>query len=76
MSYYWSKKVQNRERADSAFQSSVVTRDVMLAKKACAVAMKGRFLTFKTGGFNPLDFMNACSGYCHVVIDHQAVDMG
>jgi hypothetical protein len=48
----------------------------MLAKKACAVAMKGRFLTFKTGGFNPLDFMNACSGYCHMVIDHQAVDMG
>jgi hypothetical protein len=48
----------------------------MLAKKACAVATKGRFPTFKTGGLNPLDFMNACSGYCHVVIDHQTVDMG
>jgi hypothetical protein len=48
----------------------------MLAKKACAVATKGRFPTFKTGGLNPLDFMNACSSYCHVVIDHQTVDTG
>jgi len=48
----------------------------MLAKKACAVAMKGRFLTFKKGSLNPLDFMNACPGYCHAMIDHQTVDMG
>jgi hypothetical protein len=48
----------------------------MLAKKACAVATKRRFLTFKTGSLNPLDFMKACSGYCHIVIDHQTGDMG
>jgi hypothetical protein len=48
----------------------------MLAKKACAVTMKGRFLAFKTDGLNPLDRMNACPGYCPAVIDHQTVDMG